>query len=366
MNRMRFKAGKYRPYFKWCALPFAIALAALGLTPEVSPAFRIFYASFMLIVCELTLSTMYMAAMAMLPYFARDDVARTKYVSFGNGSAILAFILVGTLMLPLADFFGGGDRSRGFALALALFAVVAAPLYYNAYFRLKERYYDDTPGKPPAMKDILLAIGRNRRFMLFLAGFCIYYMADSFKNLTTYYYMTYNMGRPDLAPVVIMAGLLSPLAVQPLIPRLLAYARKESLIVIGLFAASCVSLLMLTAGDRPVALIACVVFYGVCTAVVANLVFTVLASFTDEMRKQQNMNVSEILTATMGLSSNVGIAIASGAAPVVMAAFGYSALAVSQTAGALTGIKTLYILCTSAGMAIAGLVMLFFRNRSKQ
>ena len=118
---------------------------------------------------------------------------------------------------------------------------------------------------------------------------------------------------------------------------------------------------MLLTGNRPVALITCVVFYGVFTAIVANLVFTVMASFTDEMRTQQNMNVSEILTATLGLSSNIGIAIASGTAPVVMTAFGYTALAASQTTGALISIKTLYILCTAAGMALAGFVMLLFR-----
>jgi GPH family glycoside/pentoside/hexuronide:cation symporter len=51
MNRATFKSGKYRPYFKWCALPFAISLAGLGLMPEMSVAGKIAYAALTLLIC---------------------------------------------------------------------------------------------------------------------------------------------------------------------------------------------------------------------------------------------------------------------------------------------------------------------------
>ena len=177
--------------------------------------------------------------------------------------------------------------------------------------------------------------------------------------------MTYIMGRADLLPVIILAGLLSPLAVQPIIPRLLKRAKKEDLIVFGLFAAVCSCILMLLAGNRPAVLIVCVVLYGVFTAIVANLSFIVTASFSDEMLARQSISVSEILTAALNLSSNIGSAIASGAAAIALAAFGYSAQAASQAAGALLTIKALYILCTAACMALSGTVFLLFREKTK-
>ena len=357
INRSNFKQGKYRPYFKWFSLPFAISLAALGLTPVINITGRIIYATITLILCELCWLALHTASLSMLPYLSLDDVNRTKFVSFSNSSAILAFILVGTFMLPLASFFGGGDRNKGFPLTLALFAIIIPPLYLNAYFRLKERHYSESPGKP-FIKDMFLAVGRNKRLLLFLAGYCLYYMADTFKNLTTYYYMTYNMGRADLIPVIILAGLISPLAVQPIIPRLLSLAKKETLIIFGLFASSCASLLMLAAGNNPYALISCAVLYGMFTAIVANLVFAVMASFSDELRIRQNISMSEILAAAMDLSATVGAAITSSTVPMVMAAFGYIANSASQTAGTLTGIRALYIPCTAAGMILSGLVLL--------
>ena len=362
INRISFSDGKYRPYFKWLTIPFALSLIALGLVPGISPTYQIAYAAMVLVSCELGWLFLHTASFSMLPYLALDDVSRTKFVSFANSSAILAFIIVGTFTLPLTDFLGGDDRSKGFALALALFALLATPLCLNGYFSLRERYFGDFSEKRN-IKDLYLTLIHNKRFMLYLSGYFLYSVADGFKNLMTYYYMTYNMGRPDLVPFIILAGLIAPLAAQPVIPRLLYFARKEQLMVTGLFAASGASLLMLAAGQNPYILICCAVLYGFSTAVVANLVFALMASFSDEMRKK-NLSMSEILTATLDLSYTIGIAIASGIAPLVMAAMGYSAQLAIQTPEALIGIKGLYILGTASVMALSGIVFYLLYRKS--
>ena len=367
INRSRFKDGKYRPYYKWCALPFAAGLAALGMTPVIGAPGRVVFAAAALIICDLSWSTIHMASISLLPYLARDDVSRSKLTSFSNGSSILAFILVGSFMLPIADFLGSGDKGSGFSSALGILALITLPLIFNAYFRLKEHSYME-PKVRPAIKDVFFAILSNRRVMLFLSGLGLYFMADAFKNVTTLYYMTHVMGRSDLLPVVILAGLLSPLAMQPVIPRLLRFARKEVLIVIGLFSALCASLLMLAAGTSPVALICCVVLYGVFTSIVANLVFAVMASLTDDIRERQNISMSEMLAATMNLSSNIAAGVAGGAAALTLGFVGYlppvMGQAVAQPDAVLAGIRVLYIVCTAAGMALAGAIMLLFRNKS--
>ena len=361
VNRVRFKDGKYLPYFKWCAAPYAISFTALALTPVINVNYRIIFFIFTLFICEMCSSTLYTVSTSMLPYLTQGDVNRTKFVSFSNSGAILAFIVIGTFLLPLADFFGGGDKNKGFVLVFALFATIAALLHFYAYFSLKERNYVDTSRKRD-IKDMFLSVIHNKRIMLFLTGYCIYSMADAFKNMTTYFYVTYNMQRQDLLPIIMLTGLISPLAVQPIIPKLVSYAKKETLIVGGLFTTCCASLLMLAAGSRPFALIPCVALYGLSTGVVANLVFTVIASFSDEIRLGQNMSISEILAACLSLSANIGAAISSGFSPMIMRAFGYSAQVAIQTTDALFGIKTLYIHCTATCMALSGIAMLMFRK----
>jgi GPH family glycoside/pentoside/hexuronide:cation symporter len=358
MNRATFKNGKYRPYFKWCALPFALSLAGLGLMPETGMAVKIAYAAVMLLICEVSWSALNLAALSLIPIITTGDLARTKFASFSNGSSIMAYIVVGTFMMPLVAFLGGGDKQAGFSLTLLLFAAIAALLTLNAYFRLRERHYTAHTIQP-TVRDMFLSIARNRRIMLFMAGFLLYAMADSCKSQLTYYFMANNLNRMDLLPVFIMASLLASFATQPFIPQLLSFARKELLIVAGLFAASGTCLLMLAAAANPYALIACSMLYGIFTAITANLVFTVLASFADEIRERQNMHLNEILVATLGLSSKIGAAIASGAAPLTLAAFGYKAQAAVQPASALIGIKTLFLICPAIGMALAGLVMFF-------
>ena len=363
INRKHFKDGKYRPYYKWCALPFTISLAVLGLAPGVASSYRAIYLVIVLVICDLSWSVLHTASISMLPYLAQEDISRTKFMSFSHGSSIIAYIIVGTFMLPLANILGGGDRGEGIALTLALLAVIAAVLLFNAYFRLKERFYVEIKDKP-SIKDIYLAMARNRRFLLFLLGTCLYYMADSFKNMTTYHYVAHVLGRADLLPVLILAGLISPLLMQPVIPQLLKYAKKEGLIIFGVFAASCSCILML-AVDKPITLAVCIVLYGIFTSITANLVYTVMASFTDEMRVEQNINMSEMLASSMDFISNIGISVASGISAAALAAVGYSAQAQSQTATALMGIRALYILCTAAGMILSGIALLMFRKKSK-
>ena len=363
INRKSYKDGKYRPYFKLCAIPFAISIIVLGITPSIPFSIRILFAALAIILCDLCWSVLHTAAISMLPYLATDDISRTKIMSFSNSSSIIAFILVGSFTLPLVNLLGGGDRNKGFLLTLTIFAIIIIPLYLNAYFKLNERFFTESE-KKPVVKDIFIAIGKSRRVMVFFAGYCIYQIADTFKNLTTYYYMTYVMERPDFMPVVMMAGLISPLMMQPVIPRLLNYVKKEVLIVFGLFAAAGACVLMFIAGHHPYALLCCIVLYGFSTAITANLVFAVVASFSDEMRANNDMNMSEILTAVFDFSSNVGVAVAGGIAATTLAWLGYSANASSQSPGVLTGIRMLYIVFTAFGLILSGVMMLIFRKYS--
>ncbi|MCL2045684.1 MAG: MFS transporter [Oscillospiraceae bacterium] len=357
INRMKFKDGKYRPYFKWCTLPFSLSMAAIGVTTKINTGFRLPYVAAMLIFCELSWTVLNTASISLLPYLAQDDFSRSRFMSFSNSSAILAYIAIGTFMLPLAGFLGSGNMEKGFALTLVLFAIITIPLLFNAYFRLNERHYSESRGKP-SLKDIFVAIGRNKRVILFMTGFCIYSIADSFKNSATYHFLSHVLKRGDLLPIFIFFGLITPLAVQTIIPSLLKYAKKESLIVFGLFATACVCLLMLFIGDRPVALVVCVVLYGVFTAIVANLVYTVVASLSDELRAQEGLSMSEILSSTMNLSSNLGAAIAGGSSAFVMGISGYSPMVSVQTPGAIFSLRALYTLCPAVCMAIAGFVMI--------
>ena len=362
INQKSFRDGKYRPYYRLIALPFALSMAALGLIPQINASFRVSYAVIILIICDLCWTTLNLATNSMLPYLAQDDISRSKFVSFSNSSSIIAYIVVGTFTLPSVGFIGGGDMANGFAQILMLLSLLTIPLFIFAYFRLKERYYVE-PRSKTAIIDIYRTIFGNKKFLLFITGFCFYFIADAFKNQTTYYYVSYVLKRPELLPFLVLSGLISPLAMQPIIPRLLRIAKKSILIVFGLLATSLCWLLLLPFGDKPIAMFPFIALYGVFTSISANLVYTVLASFSDDIRLSRNINMSEIITAALNLSSNLGNGIASWTSALVIAAYGYSALADSQSAEALFGIKTTYIVYTAICMAISGFILLFYHRK---
>jgi len=370
INRTQFRDGKYRPYYKWCAVPYAVSLALLCTMPVTSLAARVVYLAVMLIFCAIFNSVIGTATFAMIPYVAKSDVDRTKFVSFCIVCSILTYILIGTFLPPLVEFLGNGDKRVGFPSAMTLLAILAVPLLFAAYFLLKERHFT-VAASTATIRELVTTVTQNRRLLFFFAGYGIYATANGFKNQTTYFYLTYNMERLDLLPVVIFAGLASPLAMQVVIPRLLALARKETLLVVGLFGAAGGSLLMAAAGRNPAALIACVVVYGMFTAVFANLVYAVMASFTDEIMESKSIRMSDVLAATMRFSDRVGIAVTGGMVPLVLWLSGYVAPSLEQLAAgqvaeqsatALAGIKALYIFLTAVGLILAGLAMLQLRK----
>ena len=359
LNRASAKSGKYRPWFKRCALPYAICLAAVGFAPGFSLAGKVVYAAVTLALCELLRSALSMAAMSMLPYMAVTDDERSKYVSFSTAAGILSYLLVGTFMMPLVGLLGGaGGQRAGYAAVFVIFAIAAAPLGFNAYYRLSEASFNTELIKQPIIK-LYAAIVKNKRLVLFFAGYCVFAAADAIRNLTAYYYVIYNIGRPEILPYVIMAGVLTPLAMQPIIPRLLAFAKKETLIIAGLFAASGLNFILPAISGGVYAIIICAVLYGTFTSVVVNLIYAMLASFSDEMRVRHEFQMSDVLSATLSLSYKIGGAVAGGAVPLIMASAGYSAQdAQIPAAAALASIKTLYFTFTAAGMALSGIIML--------
>ncbi|MCL2058101.1 MAG: MFS transporter [Oscillospiraceae bacterium] len=379
INRASIKGGKYRPWFRRCAIPHAVCLAAVGLTPGFGLGGKIIFAAITLALCELFRSIINMAAMSMLPYMADTDEERTKYVSFSTAASIGAFFIVGTFMMPLVGLLGGGfsrvvggtwsggiDGQRaGFALLFALLAIVSVPMCLNAYHRLSEGSYDATLVKQPIAK-MYAAIIKNKRLVLFFAGYCLFATADAFRNLTAYYYVANNLGRPEFISFVIMAGVITPFAMQPIIPRLLAFAKKETCIIFGLFAASALNFILPAISGGAAALLVCAVLYGSFTALSVNLVYAMVATFADEMRARHEMQMSDVLSAILSLSYKVGMAIAGGAAPIIMAMYGYSAENAMQPASALSSIKALYFSFTAIGMALSGAAMLFAIHQKRQ
>jgi Na+/melibiose symporter-like transporter len=365
MNCTQFKDGKYRPYFKWCAIPLAIALALLCTMPVTNLVWKIAWLTVILLACEILNSILSIASLAMLPHLAKNDVDRTKYVSFFITFSILAFLVVGSFLRPAAWFLGDGDWRVGFPMVMALLAILVVPLSFNAWFRLKERYFH-APVHQPALRDLITIILRNRRILLFMAAYAIYVTGNGFKTTTTVYYFSCNLGCPEMLPTVFLAGLIAPLLMQPVMPRLLTLARKETLIVFGLLGATCTCFLIAIAGDNMMGLIVCFVLYGLFTAISANLVFAVMASLSDEIRESTSIQMSDVLSATMRFSDRIGMAISFGVAPMVLAICGYVPLSTEQTPTALAGIKALFIFFTAGGLILAGVFMLVFRAMRRE
>ena len=123
---------------------------------------------------------------------------------------------------------------------------------------------------------------------------------------------------------------------------------------------------MLTVNIDAIGLIAYVLLYSVFTSIVANLVYAIMASFSDDLFERHKIVGSEVLLSMMSVCSKTGFSIASGIAPLALKTTGYLAQAAIQPTGSQSGIKILYIFFTAVGMAISGVFMLLSSRRRTQ
>jgi Na+/melibiose symporter-like transporter len=138
-DRTNTKWGKYRPWILWTALPFAVFFVLAFLTPDLSERGKIIYAG----ITYTLLMSIY--SFNNTPYsslggvMTSDIKERTSISSIRFVTATIATFIVQGLTLPLVNKFGQGDASKGWAITITLFAIVAVVLMIITFFTTKER-----------------------------------------------------------------------------------------------------------------------------------------------------------------------------------------------------------------------------------
>ncbi|MFT4224296.1 MFS transporter [Dysgonomonas sp.] len=153
-DRTNTKWGKYRPWILWTALPFAVFFVLAFLTPDLSERGKIIYAG----ITYTLLMSIY--SFNNTPYsslggvMTSDIKERTSISSIRFVTATIATFIVQGLTLPLVNKFGQGDASKGWAITITLFAIVAVVLMIITFFTTKERITPPANQKTSVKQDL--------------------------------------------------------------------------------------------------------------------------------------------------------------------------------------------------------------------
>jgi len=153
-DRTNTRWGKFRPWILISAIPFGVIGVLMFSAPNFSYTGKVIYA-FITYNCMMMIYTINNVPYCSLTgVLTGDSVERTVVSQYRFIFAMLANLVVTSFALDLVDFFGKGDKAKGFQMTMAVFCSLAIIFFIITFFTTKERVKPDPQQKISLKQDI--------------------------------------------------------------------------------------------------------------------------------------------------------------------------------------------------------------------
>ena len=199
-DRTETRWGKFRPYLLWMAVPFAIFGVLTFTTPALSTGGKLIYAYVTYSLMMMVYSLINVPYASLLGVMTADGKERTTLATFRFIFAFAGSLVVLAAAEPLAGFFsrtGGAapDLQRGWQWAAAVFAVIAAILFWLTFAWTRERIKPVT--EQTSLKHDLADLWKNRPWFILLGAGIATIFFNSIRDGAAMYYFKYYLRTND-------------------------------------------------------------------------------------------------------------------------------------------------------------------------
>lgn len=247
------KYGQSRPWFLWMALPFALFVWLLFTTPSLTGTAKVVYAGIMYILAGISYTGMSTPITSVLPNLSSNTRDRTVANSFRMVGGNVGNFFAITFILPLVAILGGGDKQKGWSLAMLVYCIVAVILLVIAFLDMREKNIYRT--KSIALIDSFKAAKKNWPWMIIVIANIIFWIGLTVRNSEVAYYFQYNAENPTLTSVFNGISIIQVVGMAS-IPFIVTKFNKWGTTVFGLLLAIIGQILMaLTNGNYTAMLI---------------------------------------------------------------------------------------------------------------
>ena len=366
-DRTNARAGKYRPYLLWVAIPIGLMGYALFHGPELPPTGKLVYAyiTYSLVMLAYTaINVPYSALLAVISPLAEE---RTKATMFRFICASLGQLFVAAFATPLKNRLGGGNEVRGFRLTMALFAAVSVVLFWITYGTTKERIAPEQHNS--SVRDDFGALLKNISWLMLVGAgiFIVVGLVARFASIA--YYVKYYL-KDDGATVFLFfdrtalftsCGLLGQLIGATITPALSARFDKHRLVLaMSVMHALLLGFCYLIPPDNFYTIIT---VHGLGIGTFGVTITLLFAMYTDCAEygewKTRKRTAALIVSASM-FSLKFGSAVGSALPGFILAGFGFVANQ-EQSPTAISGIRLMFNVLPGVFFLLGGLFMLFYR-----
>ena len=339
-DRTSTRWGRFRPWILGTAVPFGIVAVLAFITPHFSPSGKLIYAYITFTLLMAVYSANNVPYSALTGVITGDMKERTSLSSYRQVFANSSAFIVQGLALPMVLYFGRGDRAKGYAMTMGLFAVFAVIFFCITFFTTKERIQPD-PSQKTSLGQDLKDLGKNMPWVVLFVVTVLIFIGLSMRSATMLYYFKYCSGNESLFSPFNIVGLASLIiGVMCSTAMVKRYGSKNLFMgALAVSAAFAGALILVPATSVPL-VFGLEVVRQFAWGLTAPLLWAMMADVADFSEWKTGRRATAMVFAATVFGLKAGLSVGRAIAAWILAMFGYVPNAV-QTAHSIVGIKLL-------------------------
>lgn len=256
IDKTHTKWGKVRPYILFGAIAVAITAVMTFTVPSIqSESGRLVYAYVSYILMGMSLTVMNMSAPILITRITKDPIKTASMNSWCYIGITAVSVFASLSMMKFLGIFAGieGNMTAAYqklaimAGAMSLIAGAAASLL------IRERDFDsigEGEYKSHTTGEYVRAVLHNRYYLILILGVVLFMAFYTLAASTHMYYVSYNLGRPELYSYLAAMDYAGPVVGILTITWLVQHFDKKKIVIAALLTVCAGSTLRLVTGDH--------------------------------------------------------------------------------------------------------------------
>lgn len=365
-DRTQTRWGRFRPYLLWISFPYVIFSVLMFTTPEWTYNSKVIYAFATYFLMSLTYTAINIPYCSLGGVITADPKERVSCQSYRFIMVGVATLILSSTLLPMADWFGGEDKAKGYQMAMGVLALIGLFMFLFCFATVRERIKPAVPSND-ALKQDLRDVWKNDQWVrILLLTFCN--VCPGFIRMAaTMYYVVWVMEKSThFATMFISLGVIGMMFGSALAKPLTDRFCKLKVffwtnIVLAIFSCSFYWV-------NPHATMWVLVLYfllNILHQLPSPLHWSLMADVDDYGEWKTGKRSTGISFSGNLFFLKVGLAVAGAMVGFLLSAYGYDASAAHQSENAIGGIILLFTVIPGVGYLItAGVVRLLKVDRA--
>ncbi|MCP8688705.1 MFS transporter [Marinobacterium sedimentorum] len=341
VDKTRSRHGKARPWLLWMSIPFALATILTFSVPQMDQTLQVIYIFISYNLLNLVYTAINIPYGVLNALTTRDPYQRSLLNIFRIFMANVGIILVGQIVMPLVQSFGGGRT--GWQLAFTLLGVVSTVLFLITFASTKERVETDPRMREVPIKTGVKALFSNRYWVMMLAFFVSFFILVALCFSTPVFYANHVLGDSSMIGTLILGTVAPQLPALFIMPYFVKRWGKVSCCRVGLLVMAGSYLLLLTDPHNVQLAVIATIIKGIGMAPIIGSAFAMLADTIDYGEWKTGLRTEGLTYSAGSFGSKVGIGLGSAIVGWVLSLGGYVGGSETQTPDAINAIISIFV-----------------------